>query len=157
MSIALVETAVRTRLLADTGTGGLRAASSPLIAADAQISNIYAGTVLTFPYVVFIIGDDEESDSFTADVTACAIEFHVFDQVSAGNVNCRNILERIRGDATKQSTRIPTFGFHRHNLALSGSEWLGGTVIRTGGSAEHERDVLHYVDRYTVRIQRNAP
>lgn len=151
MSIALVETAVRTRLIADaTLTGYLAAGSS-------SVTAVFGAAVLAYPYVVYAVTDAEEADSFNADVVVCTIEVHVLDAAANGQVTCRNAIERIRGDATLQSSRTPTYGLHRHKLNLSDTYWTGGVIQRVGGSTEHERDVLHYVERYQVTAQRTAP
>jgi hypothetical protein len=100
---------------------------------------------------VFQVTESREFDTMRGDGIRLTIEFHIYD-VAEGNTNdnCRNIIDRIRGDAATQSNKLPTYGFHRRVPTDLVSTWSASQFINTGGATAHERDVLHYIETYEV-------
>lgn len=159
MNIAHATAAIRSRLLADTSPGGLRAASSPLLASDEKITTYIlapdqVGTIGGYPYVVIDVISVEEEDAFDADAVRYEIDLHVFDLQSASMTACADIIDRIRGDAMAQPTRQPSYGLHRHTITLP-TPWTGGLVVRAGGRSEHDQAVQHYVESYIMHATRH--
>ena len=153
-NLARVFTAIRTRALADTGSGGLFASGANLV------TGIYAETgsqTLAFPYITITLFD-EEDDTFAKDGSIVNVQFHIYHNAVASGIGpieaCGAIIERLRGDATQQSNRVPTYGFHRHKLTLSqsgGALWGAGLMRRLRGTTAHEKDVYHFIEEYEVR------
>ena len=153
-NLARVFTAIRARALTDTGTGGLFATSNNLI------TGIFAETgsqTLSYPYITMTMFD-EEDDTFAKDGSVVNVQFHIFHDAKVSGVGpiekCGAIIERLRGDGTQQSDRLPTFGFHRHKLTLSqsgGMLWGAGIMRRLRGTTAHENDVYHFIEEYEVR------
>jgi hypothetical protein len=101
---------------------------------------------------------DEEDDTFAKDGSVVNVQFHNFHDAKVSGVGpiekCGAIIERLRGNGTQQSDRLPTFGFHRHKLTLSqsgGMLWGAGIMRRLRGTTAHENDVYHFIEEYEVR------
>lgn len=145
MSLSLVETAIITRLRAD----------ATLVALMPSGSNTYISTNLgpstsVYPYVVLEVTDEENSNAFRSDGTEFTATIHILDNLQSGQVPSRSIIERIRGEAS----RTPSYGLNRHSLVLGGSEWVGSVMLRRGGTTQHDRDTLHYIETYTGHTTR---
>lgn len=146
MSLSLVETAIVTRLRADAALvallyGGL----------SSYISTNLGPAAPLYPYVVLETTDEEVGDAMNSDGTQFRAILHVYADVASGQVAARSIIERIRGE----NSRTPSYGLHRHPLNLNDGTWTSGSpMMRTGGSTQHDRDVLHYLEEYTGRTSR---
>lgn len=145
MSLSLVETAIVTRLRADPTLVALLAGGLAT-----RISTNLGPTTPSYPYVVIEVTDEEDSDAFRTDGVTYRATVHVFDNTESGQVPSRSIIERIRGEAST----TPTYGLHRHPLNLADATWTGGTMLRKGGSTQHDRDTLHYLEEYEGRVSR---
>lgn len=117
MSVFLVAQAIKTRLEADTGTGGLFNAGSAY-----KLSAVYTkqggnGATL-FPYAVIeplTANDDSAMWSMNA-VVEWTIT--VYDDAANGEAKLWPILNRILGDAILQSSQRPSYGLWMHVLVL---------------------------------------
>lgn len=152
MELARLWLALKTRAVADTGSGGLFNATTPLI------NGFYPGKVptastLAFPYVV--IGSELKGGphAFGKDIALGMIDFHLYvsEDDSSGDPyqKMSDLEKRLSGDSTNGST--PSFGFHRHPLTISGGSWTATQLVWEGTTDEPVEDpVLHYVQRYTL-------
>ena len=153
MNTAKLEQTIITRLETDTGTGGLYNIITPLVSA---VYNGFAlhSDVLDKPYVCMVVEDGQQDDNFTTDNVAIDVTFHIFDSRTRVSDACASTIERIYGDGPK--TTGPTYGLHRWSMGLlSGSSTDTGAIMyRTGFSSNHDKDFWHYIERYTVRVER---
>lgn len=150
MNTRLVLQALFDRAKADTGSGGLYAASNPLITGwytEQGPENA------TYPYVVVSVADDGESDTFGKSGRQLTFDVHVYatrDTTAAttGLDTALNIAARIFGNGNPNS---PTYGFHRWQTTLpSGSGMVATTCARSGGTSASDRDTVHLIETYTL-------
>ena len=142
MNLALFTKAIIDRIAADTGwTGGV-------------VTTYFGSSTLAFPYTVLEV-TAEADDAFDQDALVMTVRFHIFDLNTAGFSVAASAIERLRGDAVAQATRIPTFGFHRYRLVLtqaaSGMKWAGGVCQYLRSDTAHDEDVYHFIETYQVR------
>lgn len=162
MTMALAAAAIRTRALADTGSGGLFYASGPLLKSFtfeyAPATNSATPLTDIMPYVVFNFPAWEEDPTFNTDVQSVVCQFHLFLPRESGANAASAILARIYGDGIAQTNRTPTYGFHRHALSLGDTDvtapWYASPMRRTSRNTAHERDVYHYIDSYDFNVYR---
>lgn len=141
--------AIVARLQADQGGGALFATGG----APGLIKAVYRNMAppnADMPYVVFDCKDEATENTFTSDVLLVRIAVAIFiPTTSAPNV-MDAILDRVYGDATRQSTGIPSFGLHRHPLNLTTGTWTGGTIMYTG--SDDDSDLTRYVSVSTYQM-----
>lgn len=132
-------TAIVARLEADQGPGCLFATGG----ATGLISAVYRNMAPprpTMPYVVFDCKDEATENTFTSDVLLVRIAFAIFIPTTSGPNVMDAILDRIYGDASLQSSGVPSYGLHRHRLNLATGTWTGNTVMYTGSEDDSDRD-----------------
>ncbi len=119
MSWHALAVGIDTAIDADTGSGGLRNASSPLITAG---YNVEAAQGATYPYLVFFPSTQQELDSYsTGDNVLIDLDFSIFVAPTAGPTALATIANRLRTV------------FHRQTVtALAGSGWTARAMRRTG-------------------------
>lgn len=141
--------AIKARLDADTGAGGLFATGANLISGVYQT---IAPTTLNDDnsYIVFSVASVQNQDAFTMDVVEYTIYLSVFAPVDGGTAAPQAIIDRIYGNAISQAGRIPTYGLHRHSLVLTSTSWKGGIMHRIDQQTNHSETVLNYVEVYRV-------
>lgn len=131
-----LELAIITRLKADTGTGGLYAGSAwASYIAGGIWSNWGLPSQFTTPYAVLEINMNADN-TFDADMNEVLVSFAIFDNTRTGVNNIAKVLKRLYGDAVLQTGRVPSYGLHRHTLALATNGYgaTGGQVINTSQS-----------------------
>lgn len=167
MNLTGVKQAIIARVRADTGSGGLWA-SAKLINA---ITYTYegrgdtTGIQVAMPYVTFDFPNIENRDGYGEDVLEFYVRFHVWYSMKrstdAAIAAASNIVDRLYGNALAVSTRIPTYGFHRHLLVLTttgdtATPWATGICFHTSSNEAHEHEVLHFIDTYRLTMSRNV-
>ena len=147
MNLALVEQAIRDRLDADTGTGGMNHATAPLV-------NDYQAEVMTAPrepYVLFRCELEDEDDTFDNDAANVTVEFEVVTRRQDDRyAKASSILARLKGDGMTQASRVPTYGFHRWTPTISGYE--ATSLRRVAAVTNHTPDEYRHIEQYTFRV-----
>ena len=131
--------AIVARLQADQGGGALFATGG----APGLIRAVYRNMAppnAEMPYVVFDCKDEATENTFTSDVLLVRMVFAIFIPTTSAPSVMDAILDRIYGDATTQSSGLPSFGLHRHPLNLTTGTWTGGTIMYTGSEDDSDRD-----------------
>lgn len=116
MSGALVAQAIKARIEADTGTGGLFNAATAY-----KLSGVYythGSYERSLPYAV-IDAPVQQDDTMDSDGGNVDWSVTVYDAANNGMEKLRPIYSRLHGDAVLQSSRRPTYGLHVHLLVLS--------------------------------------
>ena len=156
MNLALVASAIRDRIRADTGTGGLFNTSTGLLH---NTDHPTYGTGLeerTFPYILFDI-EDTQADEFDADTTTATVRIHIVDAREQGIGRCVTILSRLYGDGVSQANNEPSYGIHRHPLVVTQQtgllNWRAcGVMFRRSGSTQHDAECFVFEEVYEVRL-----
>lgn len=158
--------AIIARVQSDTGTGGIwQTAGTYKLKSVGHIRGPRTTTALPLttlcPYLVFTIETDVQLDGYAYDMFEANIDFHVWDvaESTVSAVRSLTIVERLFGDGIAQSTRIPSYGFHRHTLVLTttghaSAPWVAGQMQRVGSAQAHEDDVYHWIETYRVNVSR---
>lgn len=144
---------VRTRLLADTGTGGLRDSESPLIGSDAVFAWGLGGEAPSMPYITLQPVTAVNDEVFNADATSGEQAFQVDiwsqrDEPGGDtNHNARavRVVERLR--------RWPMPG-----ATIAGATWRGNTVFLSSTINEMavEGTAIRTTYDFTVTMSRVA-
>jgi len=155
MNLQAFNTAIDARLRADTGAGGMFAAGVELVTG---LFDNFVSPNQHMPYVVYTVASATQSDAFNADIIK--IMFYVSVYVSKnGNptaaAQASAILWRIYGNAMEVSTRVPTYGLHRHPLVVAGG-WTGSLLSRFDSQTQHEENYYHFIEVYQTYISRNV-
>jgi len=118
MNFAPITTAIINRVLADTGTGGLRVVGPP-----AGWAPLIAGGVwgmwknpkdMTKPYAAFAVNAINPRPTFKSDSFLYTVTFTVYDFAGSGYDRIAPILDRLYGNGIATSGGgVPTYGFHR--------------------------------------------
>lgn len=153
MNLAKIHQAIYSRLtgdatLAGLAAGGIRSVLGPRAGIATEDSK---------PYVVVAMAGASASDAFDADVCSVSIDVHVVSDASDGLSVPSDIIDRVIGDATLQSSRVPTYGLHRHLLALSGSSYTAGPVVFEDTETAHTEERLVYIIGFKLEVSRTAP
>lgn len=119
MNLAALSTAISARIADDTGAGGLAHATSPII--NGYWLDLAPETAKT-PYVVWTIAVPRGNDTFPNDGGDVLVEFYVYTDRRDGFAGASAIIDRIFGDAMAHDPPVPTYGFQRHVLSISGYE-----------------------------------
>lgn len=152
MNVDALITAVRTRLLSDTATGGLMATGSELI------TNVYGfaapgnASYQTKPYLLVDIAGTIANDAFDLDLVEFRFRVHCFSLANGGLTPVDAIMRRVYG----QASRTPTYGLHRHALSLAGGSGWTATTCQFAGTNDGGSDEDHYhvVHDYVTNLQR---
>ena len=124
MNLSYISKAVKTRLEADTGTGGLYSgtagALNTTILAEVKYSYASPGAA-TFPYMVWTLDWADDLSSFTGAGARFMLAFNIKDQATRGYDRISAIVDRLVGDAmlSTGNRNVPTYGFDRHVLVLA--------------------------------------
>jgi hypothetical protein len=150
MNIVPFFRAIKTRLEADTGTGGLYKVGSVLVTGTYSVIAVPNAT--TYPYLLIDHEADEVLDGFDLNYIARSFRVHVWANLSAGLDAANNICDRVYGDGN----RTPTYGLHRHTLAFVAGSWTGGVIEYRDTVIDPDEDHYHFIQRYVVRMSRTA-
>jgi hypothetical protein len=147
-------TDIRSRLLADTGTGGLFATGSELVNG---VWLVNAPDSQAFPYLIIASQASRQDDSMTSrhhvvqfQVSAYIDEEPGYDPFVRGSA----IGARLLGNWEATGTRIPGYGLDRWTPALSGSGWTASMCVFIQTREQHEPGVLHFVHEFEVRVNK---
>lgn len=137
MSTPATWQAVYARYLADTGTGGLHHASAPII--TAMYLEVAPETAV-YPYVVFTVQDDTQSNTLGKSRTEVFVSFNVYTSKDSNLVAMVGIMNRLR---TVYDRWIPS--------GVTGYEFE--TFQRRGGRMiPSDIDAWHFADEYVVGV-----
>jgi hypothetical protein len=155
MNLTELWTAIVTRLNAD----------ATLVAAIQGVYNtatppgLVAFSASGKPYIVFSIASSTHDDAFRTDIVEHTFRFSIISSARAGLTVPSTIINRLYGDATNQSTRVPSFGLHRHLLELpdAAGSWEGGYFQHVDSSQDHTVDVYHFIETFKILTSRQSP
>lgn len=170
MNLDGLANAIRARVQADTGSGGAWETSglyklTSVLHEDGQRATQTGAIDALYPYMVYsLISADTGEDGFTSDSVSTDWRLHVFDDKkntatgAEGALRSLGILNRLFGDALAQSNRVPTFGFHRHQLSLTvtgdaSAPWAAGVCEIERLNSNHDEDAYHWI--YTMRVRQS--
>lgn len=151
MDLAHLETALVSRLTGDTGTGGLRNASSPLVAG---VWVTTAPSAQVMPYCVIDVASQRAANAFTRDIyetEAWVTTFVPRAGTATPLQTASDILARVYGDSSGGAA--PTYGYHRLTLSLSGG-WTPTAMECTGVFAEHDADTYLYRQIFKLHLSK---
>lgn len=151
MDLASIETALKARLLADTGTGGLRNSGTPLVQ-GVWVSN--APSSQAMPYCLIDVASQREAHAFSKDifeVEAWVSTFVARHGTATPLQTASDILARVYGDSSAGSA--PTYGLHRHPLSLSGS-WVATPIESMGVLPEHDEKAYVYRQIFKFHVSK---
>lgn len=121
MIFNIVTDAIMARILADTGTGGLRIASpagwSPIIAGGIWGLQKDPNTT-TKPYGVFNLSMVNPRPTFKSDGFVCTARFFLVDDPKNQYGNIAAVMDRLYGNAVDQPGGVPSYGLVRHTLTF---------------------------------------
>lgn len=149
MNVALLETAIRERLDADTGAGGFNNATNPLVN---WYGEGFPPSGQREPLLIYTFPPADEDDTFQNDAVVFQVEFTIVTRRERNRLAEESaILSRLKGDGMSQSNRQPTYGFHRWLPTISG---YGPTHMgRVTGFTEHTKTHRRFVEVYQIRVQ----
>ena len=149
MNINALITAVRTRLLADTGSGGLfPVAGGNLVTA---VYGMVAPSNAEPPYLLIDAAATDNKDGFSLDLNEVRFRVHLFALATDGFSPADAIHQRVIGEAS----RTPSYGLHRHALTLAGgSGWTTTAIQHAGTNYDNDEDHYHVIDDFITHIQR---
>lgn len=156
-----VELAILTRIKADTGTGGLYAGSAwASMIAGGIYSNWGLPSEFTTPYGVLEI-NLQADHTFPSDQFDVFCTIAVFDNTRTGVNNIAKTFKRLYGDAVLQAGRVPSYGLHRHSLALATNGYgaTGGQIVVTSqtiGLKEGDEHMAVGVMSFKFSVQATA-
>lgn len=152
MNLTKVAEAIMDRFEADTGTGGFYHASAPIIT-GAHFCD--ASEAPTYPYVVFSFDAAQQNGTLLgSEVITVLVDFHIYALKSEGFAPVSAILDRLYGDVYAQASHIPSYGFHRFILPVTGG-WSGSPMVREESESDlADKDVYHFREGYKVLISR---
>jgi len=151
MNIALLTGAIKARIDADTGAGGL--SGTPAIIQQSGYDRVPEDIDLDYtskPYLVYTIGNAAQDDTFSDDAVSYLVRFAVYSDRKGGLSQPSAVLSRVKGDAMAQTTGVPTYGFHRWAPTITGYECTA--FERTNGAHNHSDSTFIFIDEYTVRV-----
>jgi hypothetical protein len=129
--------AIHVMYAADTGSGGLAHASSPVITG---MYNERAPTGQSKPYVVWNVQDDGEEAAKGADGALLRCSFNIYLAATVGMDGFEVIVRRLR---TVFNRKLPT--------AISGYRF--SYMSRVGGLfVPEDEDTLHHVEQYQLYV-----
>lgn len=128
---------VKKRLTSDTGTNGLYAPGAVQVTG---IFNNWASPTQDMPYIVWTLVSGVPDETFATNEDEIVFQLSVFTSKRPPDMGkAQKILNRIYGNGVKQSTRLPTYGLHRHTLVSSYPDGIettddwGYTACHAGG------------------------
>lgn len=147
MNLVLVANGILTRLGSDTGTGGLRNASNPLVTG---IFSYMAPEGQAYPYIVFGFTGAANEDTFERDVIRYQVDIAVLvTRDTGGLTRASQIIDRIYGNANANGN-VPTYGLHRHKLLINPdlTTWVSSTMRRIDQIEAHDLEHFQFIERY---------
>lgn len=138
MSVFLIAEAIKARLEADTGTGGLWNGASAF-----KPTGIYFGrgnvSEQAYPYIVISAGV-EQNNAMNSDDGDVTYTITVYDAASNGATKLWPIYTRIHGDAVKQAGLTPSYGLDRHQMTLDTNATRNPLAVVGKGCVETGHD-----------------
>lgn len=151
MDIARLWDAIRDRAVADTGSGGLFNATTPLVSG---FYNTFAPTSATHPYCVYVTASATPDNGFNKDVVR--VNFRIQSYVARKPANGADamqvgsdILNRVYGDSSAGGA--PTYGFARWSPTLAGS-WTATVVEFVDVIEDHGNDYYCWVQSFRTHL-----
>jgi hypothetical protein len=149
--------AVYDRLTGDTGTGGLRNSSSPLVA-SIHAREAPIPTPSSFPYLVFFVTTVTGEEAFDAEKHIVGFEAEWFVEEQASGVDAVErsglILERLVGDVTDQSSGVPTYGLSRWAPTLQ-TGWLAAPIeFMAASDVSDTLGVIRWTASFEVQVSK---
>ncbi len=141
--------ALKARLDADTGSGGLFADEAELISG---VYNTLAPSTLTDSdsYIVFNVASVEQMDGFNIDVVEYTFYLSIFTPVSGGMGASQAIIDRVYGNGVTSSGNTPTYGLHRWQPTLTSTSWVAGIMHRIDQQTNHTETVYQHIETYRI-------
>lgn len=139
MSWQSISVGITNAIAADTGSGGLRNASAPLITAA---YNTMGPETPTLPYIVFSMVSQVERSSFTAGgVIEFIVQFDIYADKNVATTNLYAIAARLKAV------------LHRVSPTTSVSGFTCRQMVRSGGLApEIDDQVIRLVEEYRATV-----
>ncbi len=146
------------RLRADTGTNGLfPAGAAPLVSG---IFNNWSSPTQTMPYIVWTLVSGVDDGTFDTNEDDIQFQLSVFASKRPPQLaTAQRIINRIYGNGVKQSSRLPTFGLHRHTLVSTWPDdiettdaWGYTPCIARGEYHFEEEDHYHFGRVWSLRM-----
>lgn len=150
--------AIRTRALADTGTGGLFNASSPLVSGIWNNEAPNNTSLASLPLLVYDTLDAANVDAFRTSnyrvqwrvTTYCE---RANDGIADTAARCAAIQARILGDWTAQTYGTgPTYGFDRWQPSLS--PWSATVCQHLRSGTAHTLEMWQFFEEFEVWVSR---
>lgn len=136
--------AVRTRLLADNGAGGLTTLAT-------GVYGMMGTSDASYPFCVIDIAGSGSEDGFTLNMAEVRFRVHTFAEIDNGFSALNAITQRIYGDGNQ----TPAYGLHRHAISLSGG-WVATAVQWVTRSIDMDHDHYHAVDEFVTYMNKAA-
>lgn len=120
--------AVKARLEADTGTGGLFATSALVTGVYNRFAPPATDSSTTLPYLVFRVQTiDNRNEAFALGARTVTFTLSIIaPELDGGGDPIQTLYkihERIYGDWTQQSSGQPSYGLHRWNPSMTMTNW----------------------------------
>lgn len=152
---------VTSRLINDSGTGGLFASGNRLVTAVWTRRFPLPNTSITdYPYVIVYFDAIQGNDTFKDEAKRIGMRVEWFVDEQANSVDsverCGKILERVVGDWTDQSSGIPTYGLHHWTPTLQAG-WNSGPLLFESASDESFADglgVIRWSAMFSVEVNK---
>lgn len=137
MSWAALTTGIVALINADTGSGGLRNASAPLITA---IYSNFAPQGAAMPYVVLVQVSDVEEKAFatTSRAIEYGVQFSVWTSYDGGIDTAQAIVDRLRAVCDRTAPTVSGFS--------------SSQLIRRGGTPTVEDEFFHHIEEYEALL-----
>lgn len=153
MNIAALTAVIEARLSSDDA-----ASVGILTLLNSRWYNTQAPPNTAYPYMVYnISGLSQDFDTFRSDGQEVTVDFHIYESARSGLVTVSAILDRLYGNGTLQSDRVPTYGFHRWKptLPVATGSWTADTMHRVGNFSQSDtKDAYHFIETYQLIISR---
>lgn len=152
MNLALLSTAIKARITADTADGGLNGATNKLLTGGFHLD--LSPPTATAPRVVWVISLTGPRNTFATDGADALIEFYIYTDRTDDFTDAKSIIDRLWGDAMANNPPVPTFGFHRHVLSISG---YGATACAfQGADSASDEDTRIWRVAFTLSLFKNS-
>lgn len=152
MNTAELFTAINTRAMADNGAGGL----TTLLSATTAFYYAAIPENVDMPFCLLTTASMSDESAFTRNVVNVTFRIATFvNRTDATITNpvqrLSDIVKRLYGDSSASGT-TPSYGFHRHLLALS--DWTGGHCVHRSTFDEHGDDYYCTVLEFVVYVSK---
>lgn len=153
MDLPALWIAIRNRALADTGAGGLFAASVPLVTGLFQ-NHVPAGQPM--PFLVYDVESATQQDAFRASLYEVRFRFSVYVENTPvysedPSERASKIVQRVYGDwADQVAGTDPTRGFARWKPVLTGSNYVCTHIEHVGSRPAHDDGFVRFIETYRL-------